>query len=171
MKAIVKIVITSLTMLLMAGMVHAQVIADFEINESGFAAEWTGAMTGIARVADLTGESDGVLAVSMNGSAGGNGAMAMSNVDFTAVRVLSYMVYLPSDQNVPDSVTIKVYAQDNDGWNWMDHIYYAEEIPTDVWYPVVFDLEAAAQRDANFIYTDETAADFRLAKPSRRFSG
>ena len=156
MKTMVRMGIVCMMMLWITGMAGAQVIADFEVNEGGFVETWTGAMTGIAQVADPTGESAGVLAVSMDGSLGGNGAMHIPNYDFTAGRVVSYMVYLATDQNIPDSVHIKVYAQDLDGWTWMDHIYYAGDLPKDVWYPVLFDLEAAARRNPDFIYTDGT---------------
>ncbi|MBN1782337.1 T9SS type A sorting domain-containing protein [bacterium] len=154
MKTMARMGITGLLMLCLTTLVSAQVLADFEVNESGFGVTWTGAMTGIARIADPTGRSEGVLEISMDGSVGGNGAMHVPGVDFTAGRVVSYLVYLASEQNIPDSVHIKVYAQDNDGWTWMDHVYYAVDIPKDVWYPVVFDLGAAARRNPAFIYTD-----------------
>ena len=77
--------------------VQAQVIVDFEVAASGtqgFAnPSWGAATTGVERIADPTGRSTGVLAVSYDGSLGDRGNVEKPDFSPKNAHVLSIMAY------------------------------------------------------------------------------
>ncbi|NOX89902.1 MAG: T9SS type A sorting domain-containing protein [Calditrichaeota bacterium] len=128
--------------------VFGQVVADFETGTDGFDVGWGNAITNVYQTADPTGTSGGVLALDFDASASeSKGAVAKTNIDATGAKVITFFVYLPA--GVPDSILIKVWAQDN-SWTWFDFKTYAVDVPKEVWYPLSFDLERAHAMNADF---------------------
>lgn len=145
-----KALLTVVGILLMSGWAYAQVIADFESTTNGFGKGWGDSFVSIAKVADPSGKTAGVLGVELDLSLAGNkqAAISKTKVDAAAAHVITYWVYLTKD--TPDSLAFKVFAQAPVNWDWQDVIYYAKNIPKEKWYPLNFDLDAKGATSANF---------------------
>ena len=115
----------------------AQTIADFESNENGFLLNGSGAgLTSVTRVTDPTGKSAGVLKVSVDGSKGSWGDIEKDDIDPNGAQILTYWVWLPA--GIPDSMVIRVWAEDNKNWIWTEQSCYTKSIPKQTWYPLNF---------------------------------
>ena len=145
-----KALLTVVGILLMSGWTYAQVIADFESTTNGFGKGWGESFVSIAKVADPSGKTAGVLGVEMDLSLAGNkqAALAKNKVDATTAHVMTYWVYLTKD--TPAELGFKVFAQAPVNWDWQDVIYFAKDIPKEKWYPLNFDLDAKGATSANF---------------------
>ncbi|MFA7419665.1 MAG: T9SS type A sorting domain-containing protein [Melioribacteraceae bacterium] len=145
-----KALLTVVGVLLMSGWAFAQVIADFESTTNGFGKGWGDSFVSIAKVADPSAKTAGVLGVEMDLSIAGNkqAALSKNKVDATTAHVITYWVYLKT--GTPDSLAFKVFAQAPVNWDWQDVIYYAKDIPKEKWYPLNFDLDAKGATSANF---------------------
>ncbi len=122
-----------------SGNVFAQVIADFEVDENGFYDNgWGPGLNSVAQTDDPSGLSDGALSLDYNGT--GKGVIQLDNVDPLGAQIITYYVYLTTD--VPDSISFKLWAQDNGTWSWTEVVYYAYQIPREVWYPINYNMEA-----------------------------
>ncbi|MDZ7721851.1 MAG: FlgD immunoglobulin-like domain containing protein [candidate division KSB1 bacterium] len=118
---------------------------------SGFADNgWGTGFTDVSNQADPSGESDGVLALTFDGSAGQKGDVEGSGLpDPASYDMMVYHIWLP--EGTPDELGIKTWAQDNNTWTWKEKLYRANAIPKQVWYPIFFNLEAArAMNPAEF---------------------
>lgn len=143
-----KILPTLLFLLLGLSLAMGQVIADFETGTDGFDIGWGNTVTEVSQVADPSGMGGNVLGLNFDASGSEQkGAIQKLNVDVSGAKILTLFVYLPAD--FPDSVMIKVWAQDND-WTWVDYKYYSQDIPKEVWYPLSFDLEATQLNNTDF---------------------
>ena len=102
-------------------------------------------------------------------SLGSTGAMdinlAFTTNDWPAVRFIpllsangweymTYWIYLPASENMPDSMDIRVFAQDNINWEWHQVDNYALDIPKDVWHPLSFPLAETMAADPLFDLVD-----------------
>ena len=116
-------------------------MGDFESTTDGFDIGWGDFITSLSQTTDPTGLSSGVLSASLDASASSEhkGAIVKANIDATGAHLMTYYLWIPAD--APDSLLIKVWAQDN-SWTWADYKYYAVDIPREAWYPLHFDLEA-----------------------------
>jgi len=133
MNRLVKGLLVISLLALWAGIGNGQVVADFEDGTtSGFGVGWGSGIT-LSNAADPAGTTIGALQVDLD-APNGFGAASMNNVDAAGSEIGTIFIYLPT--GVPDSVLMKVYAQDQDGWTWTDEKYYAVDIPKDVWYPL-----------------------------------
>ncbi len=147
MRQSVKVVMVISMLCFLAGAGNAQVIADFEDGGTGgFGVAWGGGMA-LTNAADPAGLSTGVLQVALN-AAGGLGAMSKGGIDATGAKLGTYFVYLPA--GAPDSLLLKVFAQDQSGWTWVDFKMYAKDIPKDVWTTIHFNFETAHIGNAGF---------------------
>jgi hypothetical protein len=124
------------------GFLFAQVVADFEdgTTQGYFDNGWGSGFTDVSYLADPTGRSTGVLALTFDGTAGQKGDLQVDNLEPMGAHLLMYWIYLPAD--TPDSLTIKLWAQDNNTWTWKDRAFSSGDIPNETWYPLVFDMEA-----------------------------
>jgi hypothetical protein len=144
-----KTVLLIVGFLSLAGFANAQVVADFETPGSlgiFVDAQWGIITDSIYQVADPTGESSGVMAISFNlqGTSGHNAIQLATpprtNFATNDAHVLSYSIYIPGEINIPDSLTFGLWAQSSVGWEWNERYLYAIDIPKDVWYPVYYFL-------------------------------
>ncbi|HEY9165760.1 MAG TPA: T9SS type A sorting domain-containing protein [Candidatus Kryptonia bacterium] len=67
-----------------------------------------------------------------------------------AAEFLTYWVYLPSTQSVPDSFKIDTYAMPSTTWNWTEEVHYAVDVPKNKWYPLSFPVAQYAAGKAGF---------------------
>ncbi|HHM24038.1 MAG TPA: hypothetical protein ENJ23_03265, partial [Bacteroidetes bacterium] len=124
MRHLTAVGLAALLLLFSAGLGRGQVIADFESGTNDFYDNgWGTGFTSVSQVADPTGMSAGVLALAFDGSKGKKGDIQRDNVDAAGAQIITYFVYLPAD--IPDSVVIKLWAQDNSNWAWTEVKYYA----------------------------------------------
>lgn len=141
-----KILFTVIGIILFNCYGYSQVMANFETNESGFSYGWGACLSGanVKRVADPTTKSAGVLQLSFDAAGtdqkGAIGA-DVSKVDVSKAVLVTYYLYLP--KGTPDSLMIKVWAQDN-AWAWQDVKYFAKDIPKETWFPVHFNIDLIA---------------------------
>jgi hypothetical protein len=129
----------------------AQVIADFQTDANGFINNgWGPAVTSVAKATDPSNPSNGVLAVTFNGSLGGNGSIEVDNVDGKGAHTVTYFVWLPV--GIPDSINFQLWGQDNSNWswNWNYQNYKAMDLPKGKWVPLTFYLEEYRIDTANF---------------------
>lgn len=118
-----------------------QVIADFEDGTNGFGVGWGDALTNVSTIMDTSATNGtNVLALDYDFDIAPAGAMAKAQIDVNGAEVLGYYIYLPAD--TPDSLLIKVWAQD-DSWSWQDMKYYSRDIPKNKWVMLDFNMEAA----------------------------
>ncbi len=124
----------------------AQVLEDFETGMGDVKSLW-GSLAGLTQIADPSGKTAGVLEVNYNASGGAFGLE--TTVDAATSYALVFWVWLPA--TVPDTLAFKVFAQDNANWAWNQYYYTAVDIPKEVWYPLIFDMEAIrAKPGSNF---------------------
>jgi len=138
-----KMLFTVLGIILFSCYGFSQVIADFEASENGFTYGWGACLSGstVQRVADPTSQSSGVLQLAFDASGSDQkGAIGadVSKLDVSKAVLVTYYIYLP--KGTPDSLMIKVWAQDN-AWNWQDFKLFAVNVPKEKWYPVHFNLD------------------------------
>ncbi|NUQ80415.1 MAG: T9SS type A sorting domain-containing protein [Bacteroidetes bacterium] len=128
-------------MLLAASAGFAQVISDFESDANGFADNgWGSGFTSVSRVADPSGNSSGVLQLSFAGGGSGvKGAIQKDNVEVNDAQAFTFWVWLPT--GTPDSLDLKLWAQDDQNWSWNEKLYTTTGIPRDKWYPISFFME------------------------------
>lgn len=134
-----KVLLVVVSLLFLTGWAHAQVFADFETDVSGFSVlNWSSGCLGVSKVADPAGKSTGCLQVSLDLSSGGSGHIQKTGMTATSAQILTYYMYLPAD--VPDSLSITIFAQDNKNWNHTTETTYAVDIPKKTWFPVTFHI-------------------------------
>lgn len=127
--------------------VSPSVFADFEdgTTQKFFDNGWGKGFTSVVWAADPSGVSKGVLAVTFDGTAGDKGDLQVDNLDPKGNNVLAYWVWLPA--SFPDSLVIKLWAQDNKTWSWNDVVYNGRDIPKEIWYPLYFNMDAKNAAD------------------------
>jgi hypothetical protein len=139
-----------LAIILTAGLVNAQIISDFESDEQGwFDNGWGAGLTGVAQAADPSGESGGVLAIGYDIGADKKGVIQKDGIDPAGAQLLTYYIWLPAD--FPDGVDLKIWAQDNASWAWVDAaypVYKSQAIPKEVWFPLNMDMIGGSRLDA-----------------------
>jgi hypothetical protein len=131
----------SAILLLSAVSIYSQVIVNFEAADSGkqgfTASAADSAITAIERIADPTGRTTGVLAVTYDGSKGARGTIQKLSFSPKNAHVISILVYLPD--TIPITATLKIIGQDN--VNKVDsktQMYYAALMPKNAWVPLNF---------------------------------
>lgn len=153
-----KVLLFVVSLLFVAGWAKAQVIADFETDAGGFSnTNWAPMVTSVARAADPTGKSSGVLSVGIDGTLADHGAIVKSGVAVGSAQVITYYVYLPAD--IPDDFDCQIWGQPQGGnWPWTQQDYYAKDIPKGVWYPLSYyaNQQALNNPDVNVIYSAGT---------------
>jgi len=116
-------------------------LSDFEVNDGGFSHGWGDFITSVSQMADPSSVSAGVLGVNLDADATteSKGAIQKTNIEAGTAHMSTFYLWLTTD--VPDSILIKAWAQDN-SWTWADYKFYSADIPREVWYPLHFDFEA-----------------------------
>lgn len=125
--------------------------ANFEADAQGFYNYgWGAGVKSVEKIADPTGKSTGVIQVSYDGTLGNGGAFGAASGDPgpTAAPILSYDMWLPS--NTPDSITFTLFCQDNSHWSHKTQVFYAKDIPKEVWYPLYFPLQETELKNTDF---------------------
>lgn len=141
-----RITLFTILVLLFCSFSFAQVFADFEKDDGGFAKVYGSSTISIGKVADPSGKSTGVLGCQMDLTTGDKQmAIAKSKVDASKTRVITYWLYLPKD--TPDSLYLKIFAQAPVSWGWNSFDYWAKDIPKEVWFPVTFDCDGKVGLD------------------------
>jgi len=122
--------------------IQAQIIADFEVEAmgtQGFADNgWGAGLTGVNRIADPTGQSNGVLAVDFDASLDWRGVIEKTSFSPQNAHLISFMVHLPS--NFPDSGVVELWAQDNTNWAHTTQPYYGVDLPKESWVVLNYDI-------------------------------
>lgn len=146
--------------LLVAGsLASAQVVANFNTPGSNDGFKFVSGNNGLDSIAQVSGpvdKSNGALAMYFNFAAGGyangsqHGIIGLSGVSPNGAQMITYYVYLPSGENIPDSLRIDIYAQDKTNYQWEENEFYAMNIPRDKWYPISFPLTQYAINNPKF---------------------
>jgi len=129
--------------------VFGQVVADFETDENGFVIGWGGSITNLSQVADPSGITDGVLAISVDADLG-DGKAAIKKpgpLEYAGAKAIAYSIWLPA--GTPDDLVIKVWVQAN-GWKWNDDKYLAADIGKETWFPIYFNSGARTLPEGTF---------------------
>lgn len=138
-------------LMIFMGNTFAQVIADFEAGTDGFVVGWGDGLS-LAQGTDPAGLSSGTLANTVDVDNGG-GAMYKGSLDASGAKFATFYVYLPA--GIPDSIMLKVFAQDQ-SWSWKDDKYYTVDIPKEKWYPLKANFEIWNIQDAGFDLAEGT---------------
>lgn len=133
------------------GNAFSQVLFNFEADAQGwFDNGWAGGLTGVARIADPSGLSTGVLEVGYNIGKDKKGVLEFPSIDATSGKLITYHVWLPVD--FPDGVDFELWFQDNASWGWSDAGYTiikSEAVPKGVWFPLTTDIVSLSLRAGN----------------------
>ncbi len=164
-------------LLLFAGLTHAQVIADFESGDNGFAAEEWGNMLNedaSGQTADPTGRTTGVFKISLTANNDGNEKAAFGNSSIGSLdgKVVSYELWLPAD--TPDGLLLKVFSQTSDGWDWKDMPVNASTLKKEEWIKVYLDLDYLTANGADYSNIKKLGIEFNLqgaADENKTWSG
>ncbi len=129
-------VLLSLMCLVSFSVVQAQIIADFEVEASGTQGfsnpGWGAATTAVERIADPTGRSVGVLAVTYDGTLDVRGNFEKQSFSPQNAHVISMLAWIPA--NFGDTDTLYVCAQDNQHWSDSRIQYYTgANLPRESW--------------------------------------
>ncbi len=139
--------------ILLPNLLLSQVIADFEDPALGTMNwvdnAWGPSLTDVSRVADPSSASEGVLAVTYDGTLGRKGVIQYDGtIDPEGAQVFTYYVWLPAD--FPDSLNLELWVQDNASWAgvWGKYpIYNGYDIPKETWFPINMDMVALSRLD------------------------
>ena len=135
----------------------SQIVANFETGLGGFAVgpstDFGTAVTSVARVADPTHLSGGVMQVNLNfaGGAPAKGATLLKPAGGLAAnlaRFITYWVYIPD--SIPANYNIQVFAQDNKNFKFYGNNTPGSAIPKNTWFPLSLDLAQTAVKDPQF---------------------
>ncbi len=144
-------------MLMASSLVSAQVIDNFNNSVGGFKLfSGNNGLDSIASVPGPVKSSNGVLAMYFNFAAGGyangqqHGIIADGPLSPNGAQLITYYVYLPSGENIPDSLRVDIYVQDKTNYQWEENEFYAMNIPRDKWYPLSFPLTQTAINNPKF---------------------
>lgn len=144
-----KMIAVVLGMMLTASFVQAQVIANFEDPAAGTQGisdgNWGSYITGVSRVADPSGKSDGVLEVGVwakdqRPAGDPKDAFTISGVKSLKGKFLAFSIWIPT--GAPDSIGVEPFMQTGDGWKWQSASYKTETLAKDKWVTLVLDLDA-----------------------------
>jgi hypothetical protein len=123
--------------------VNPTVLSSFEAGNNNWSDFGWGAGVGsLVLAADPSNASNNVLQLNFDLNKGNRATIGFTNqVPATNAQAVSFNVWLPA--NTPDSLQLEVFAQDNSHWShteggWIN----AVNIPKEVWYPIVFELQA-----------------------------
>lgn len=164
-------------LILLNSLAFAQVIADFETGPNNFAAEEWGNMLNDAssgQVADPSGRTAGVFKVSLTANNDGNekAAFATSAVGSLGGKVVSYDIWLPA--NTPADLTLKVFSQTTDNWDWKDIVFLGGNLVKEKWVKVYLDLEFLTANGADYTKVKKFGIEFNLqgaASENKSWSG
>lgn len=124
-------------------------ISQFDSDLGGFVdADWGPGISEINQVTSpARGESEGSMEISLTCAKD-----AISNAEGLNPgdnQILTYFVYIPKD--VPDSLMLQLFAQDDANWGWVTTDILTANIPREVWHPINFDMLAnTVDPDKNF---------------------
>ncbi len=144
-----KMVVVFVGVLFISTLASAQVIANFSAKGDlgGFTTQsGNNGLDSLYQTTDPSDSSNGVLGMYFNFASGGyanaqqHGIIGRSNISTNGAQLITYWVYLPGNENIPDSLRIDLFAQDNKNYTWVEDIHYAVDIPKDKWYPLSFAL-------------------------------
>jgi len=111
---------------------------------------WGPSLTDVSRIADPSGTSDGVLAVTYDGTLGKKGVIQYDGqLDPAGNQIFNYYVWLPAD--TPDSLYFELWVQDNANWAglWGKFpIYHVYNMPKETWFPINLDMIGLSRLDA-----------------------
>ena len=136
---------------------RSQVVANFETGLGGFAVgpstDFGTAVTSVARVADPTHLSAGVMQVNVNFAGGSfaKGAVLLKpsgGLPAGGARFVTYWVYIPD--TIPSSYNVMVFAQDNKNFKFYGSNTPGSAIPLRTWFPLSLDLAQTTVRDPLF---------------------
>ncbi len=129
------------SVLLAVGLTQAQVIVDFQTDAGGFSDNgWGKGFKSVSKVAEPGNVTNSVLALVFDGKLDGKGDIQKDNIVVSPAQVLTYNIWLPA--GTPDSLVIKLWAQDDKNWAWTEQAYLAKSLPKDKWVPLAFYLDA-----------------------------
>ncbi len=139
-----RILLLSIGLFLLTGSSGAQVIFNFDTPGSrdnfiiADAVSGGGtALDSLYQAADPTKRSPGMLVMHLNFTHNDKGACIRSGIiDPAGAQVITYWIYIPSGYNIPDSILISLFAQDNINGERVYSDTYAKDIPKGAWYPL-----------------------------------
>lgn len=148
--------------LFLASFARAQVLFNFNkgnVNGVEKSSDSGPGLDSLYWTSDPSGSGNGVCAMAFHwDSSGWHGRMDLGsagNATYYApggAKFITFWIYLDSAQNIPDSLQIDTYAMDNTNWSWTEDVYFATDIPHNVWYPLTFPLAAHKAQNPNFAY-------------------
>jgi hypothetical protein len=110
----------------------------------------------IYQTADPSGKSAGSMAVAfdLKGRGQHNAIISKSTLDPNKAHQITYWIFIPSNNGIPDSLAFGLWWQVNGNWTWNEYKYYAKDIPKGVWYPLsvaILDSSIADPTNDGFI--------------------
>ncbi len=122
----------------------AQVVANFDNagELSGFSVKTIGegggsALDSVYQANDPTKKSAGIMILHLNFTKADSGICSLSNKILTKnTQLITFWVYLPSNENIPDSLKISLFAADEINMQTVETGSYVKDIPKNTWYPL-----------------------------------
>jgi hypothetical protein len=134
-------------MLLMSGFAYSQALFTFDKDLNGFSVpDWSSkGVVSCKQVTDPKDATNGCVEVQFDGSKG-TFDLASSSFDAKGPIITAY-IWLPKD--APDTMTVRIWAQDKGSWSWNEVAYKAKDIAKEVWFPLTFNAEQRRLVPAN----------------------
>ncbi len=154
-----KSVLIIMGLLMMSGLVRAQIIEGF--NTKGSLGnyvdnKWGTLADSIYQTVDPTNSNNGVAAIALDlkgtgtytNDALGLAGSAKGKISSGGAQLLTIWVYIPAaDSTMPDSVDFQTYYQPAAGWAWTSHDNFAVDITKGKWFPLSMPIRELAISD------------------------
>lgn len=153
-----KLLLLCAGLLFASGLASAQVIGQFDStgNLDGWTNNGSAGTDSLYQTTNPTGATPGCMGWHMTLNATNTTAqIGKSSINTHGAQLVTFWVYIPKNQNMPDTTEVGVAIMDNHNWSWKEVDVKASTIPKDTWYPLSISL---AQLDAQYPTQVDTKA-------------
>ena len=146
-----KVILALAGLLLLSTGVRAQVIASFADSSLGGMVKNAGGTDSIYVAPDPAGVYAHVLGWHMTLTGTNNAQIQTDNISVNGAQLITYWIYIPSSENIPDTTVIGLWTMDHTNWSWKETDFKASDVPKNQWYPLSQPLtQIALQNPTSF---------------------
>lgn len=127
--------------------IRAQVLGDFTDGTlHGFVSN-AGGSDSIYITTDPAGVQPHALAWHMTLTGSNNAQMQGDNISVETAQLLTFWIYIPSSENMPDTTVLGIWVMDHANWSWKETDFKGSDVPKDTWYPISMPLTQIALKN------------------------
>ncbi len=135
------------SLLFLSTCIRAQVLGDFTDGTlHGFVSN-TGGSDSIYITTDPAGVQAHSLGWHMTLTGSNNAQMQTDNISITTAQLLTFWIYIPSSEKMPDTTVLGIWVMDHANWSWKETDVRASDVPKDKWYPISAPLTQIALKN------------------------